>query len=149
MVSGGSLEVLSCYRGGDRRLADGSSPWEAVHLRLEGPMSRVPRGLGWIGKVIRKLIIEHSGRSRSRWRVAWVPFDGYRQLDEKGEETAMGEVRRIRLPHGLSAGVYRLRPTVHAVPWRPVRYLRDYLRDDDCWEGPVWGEIRITNGSIM
>jgi hypothetical protein len=120
--------------------------WERLFLRLEGPMEPVPEWARPAGKLYRKLVVEQSGRSASRFGRGWFPFDGMRPSRRWGDGV-VSEVRMIPIPPHVTPGPYTLQLTVHDTPWRGNRTLRDYLSNEDSFSGEVLGSVVIHNGA--
>ncbi len=142
VAAGGRLAVQIWYapaHGPARTIHPG---WERFNLRFEGPMPAVPRVLAPVSKLVRKFLIEDSGRSLARFNGSWVPFDGVWPPTEWPAEGA-SEVREIRVPPYVRPGRYVLELTVQEAVWRQRRDLRDYLSDRDRWSGPSVGVVEI------
>jgi hypothetical protein len=140
VTRGDELKLRICYvEGGD------PAAWDTVRLRLEGPMPHIPGWASGFSKIYRKIIVERSGRSRARFRDAWVPLDGY-WLGAAEEGPIVGEWRSIAIPEDIAPGEYDLQLSVHNEAWRPVRRIADFLRDEDSWSAPAVAVVRIEEG---
>lgn len=120
----------------------GELPWQEIWMRLEGAMWEAPAPLRPIGKPIRKIFVERSGRSESRFGLRWFPLDGLRPPSAWPAGAAF-ESRRLVIPPGTRPGRYSVQLSIQTVPWRRNRELSDYLSDVDRYSSVEYGELQV------
>jgi hypothetical protein len=130
-------------RTGSEAAAPGSY---TVFVRLDGAE---PRGLLYADawqKPYRKLVERLSGR-RWRARTSYRPLQGVFGPDQWRRFEVVEDASTFVLPRDLSPGDYELRVRMVRLPHYPNTRLRDYLRDDDFFSGPIVGQVRIREGT--
>lgn len=124
-------------------LAEAARP-ERLFLRFEGTLPPAPGGLHQVSKLWRKLVLERSGRSATRFGTWVLPADlvvpARRWPQGKWQQTV-----EVRVPSWIQPGTYTVQPTLHDWTWHPTRQLKDYLSDRDSYTGPIVGQIRIAH----
>ena len=132
--------VLRAIGGPDRTV---HPEWETIYVRWAGEDGPVPAVFGAVDKLYRKLVVERSARSEARFGSAHVPFAGTWAPGTWPADRLVVERIDLRVPPHARPGPYELELTVQEATWRPRRDLRDLLRDEDRYSGPVIGTVRV------
>ena len=132
--------LLRSRPGPDRTL---HPQWEDVALRWRGPSPEIPDFARSFDKLYRKVVVERSARSRARFAIRRVPFEGTWPASDWPEAEGVIDRFTMRVPPGLSPGRYVIELSVQEKPWRDRRTLRDVLRDDDRYSGPVVATVDV------
>lgn len=117
--------------------------WEEIALRWRGPTAAVPDFARAFDKVYRKVVLERSARSASRFAFGRVPFEGTWAPRHWPNDQLVVDRFEMRIPWHAPPGSYAVELSVQEKPWRPRRDLRDVLRDDDRYTGPVVATIEV------
>ena len=142
VVAGATLELELRYRAHAETMRTVHPDFERVHLRLSGPMPQLASWLQPIGKPIRKLLIERSGRSEARFGAGYIPFGAYAAPSRWPHGIACERVR-LPVPRRMPAGNYKLEITVQEATWQPRYDWRDFLSDQDRYSGTIAATIEI------
>jgi len=125
------------------RSAESELP-ERLFLRLEGDMPEAPRLFAPVSKLWRKVVLERSGRSRSRFGQWVTPADlvvpARRWPDGRWTQTVL-----LRIPEWAAAGEYTVQATIHPWTWHESHALADYLNDTDSFSATAIDTVHITN----
>ena len=131
---------LRARDGGSRTVHPG---WEEVALRWRGPTVAVPEVLRPVDKLYRKLLVERSARSDARFAFGRIPFEGTWPARDWPNDRLVVDRFTVRVPRYATPGRYVIEVTIQERPWRPRRALRDLLRDDDRFTGPVVATVEV------
>ncbi len=113
-----------------------------VYVRLDGAEPRGPLYSDWWQKPYRKALERTTGR---KWRAREThrPLNGVFAPDRWREGEIVADSSTFGVPRELAPGEYEVRVRMVRMPHYPNTRLRDYLSDDDLFNGPVVGHVTI------
>ncbi|MGM0484364.1 MAG: hypothetical protein ACQERI_07440 [Candidatus Krumholzibacteriota bacterium] len=113
-----------------------------VHVRFD---TDFPEGILYnhhYGKVYRKIVEKLKGK-RYRFRTSRLPFDGIYPPDKWPADRVIREKIKVRIPQNISEGIYTVSVKMQRAPHEPNYHLKDFLTDDDVFDGPDLMKIYI------
>jgi hypothetical protein len=113
-----------------------------VYVRLDAEPPRGPLEAAAWGKPYRKLQERLAG-VKWRLRETHVPLGGMFGPDEWRPGEIVEDRYRFPVVSNAAPGDYEVRVRMVRSPHYPNLHLRDYLRDDDLWSGPVVAHVTI------
>ena len=78
-----------------------------------------------------------------RFRSDLLPFHGLRTLAALPAGESVPDTLTIQVPANAAPGRYALKLALVEQPFLPNLRMRDLLRDEDRWDGPVIGEVTV------
>ncbi|MBD3178282.1 MAG: hypothetical protein GF417_01040 [Candidatus Latescibacteria bacterium] len=138
-IEGGDTLAIEIDWVADRKLKPGNY---TVHVRFD---TDFPGGIlyrPWYGKVYRKLVEKLRGR-RYRFRTSRLPFDGIYPPDQWPVDGVIRERLEVRIPHDITEGIYTVSVKMQRAPHEPNYHLKDFLTNDDIFDGPDLMKITI------
>jgi hypothetical protein len=137
---GDTIGFVTCWALAPGQTARPGS-W-TVYVRLDGAEPRGPLYSDRWQKPYRKALERATGK-RWRARESHRPLNGVFGPDRWRADEIVADSSTFAVPRELVPGDYELRIRMVRMPHYANTRLRDYLSDDDSFNGPLVGRVRI------